>query len=125
MIQCIFVGIGGFIGAVCRYLMGFLPLGADTAFPVKTLMINLIGAFLIGIIAAYALKTDTGNSNLVLMLKVGVCGGFTTFSTFAFEISDLIKAGQTGMAVAYGLGSMVAGVLLVIFAQWLVYSIIR
>lgn len=125
MIQCIFVGIGGFIGAVCRYLMGFLPIGADTAFPVKTLMINLIGAFLIGIIAAYALKTDTGNSNLVLMLKVGVCGGFTTFSTFAFEISDLIKAGQTGMAVAYGLGSMVAGVLLVIFAQWLVYSIIR
>ncbi|MDD6043807.1 MAG: fluoride efflux transporter CrcB [Eubacteriaceae bacterium] len=125
MIQCIFVGIGGFIGAVCRYLMGFLPLGADTAFPVKTLMINLIGAFLIGIIAAYALKTDTGNSNLVLMLKVGVCGGFTTFSTFAFEISDLIKAGQTGMAVAYGLGSIVAGVLLVIFAQWLVYSIIR
>lgn len=125
MIQCIFVGIGGFIGAVCRYLMGFLPLGADTAFPVKTLMINLIGAFLIGIIAAYALKTDTGNSNLVLMLKVGVCGGFTTFSTFAFEISDLIKAGQAGMAVAYGLGSMVAGVLLVIFAQWLVYSIIR
>ena len=121
MIQCIFVGIGGFIGAVCRYLMGFLPVGADTTFPVKTLMINLIGAFLIGIIAAYALKTDTGNSNLVLMLKVGVCGGFTTFSTFAFEISDSIKAGQTGMAVAYGLGSMVVGVLLVIFAQWLVY----
>lgn len=94
MIQCMFVGIGGFIGAVCRYLMGLIPLGADMAFPVKTFMVNLIGAFLIGLITACAVKYNVNDSNWVLMLRVGVCGGFTTFSTFAFEMTDLARGGQ-------------------------------
>lgn len=122
MIQCMFVGIGGFIGAVCRYLMGLIPLGADMAFPVKTFAVNLIGAFLIGLIAAYAVKYNAGDSNWVLMLKVGACGGFTTFSTFAFEMSDLVKNGQPFMAVLYGAGSMVLGIALVVLAQCIVYG---
>ena len=117
-----FVGIGGFIGAVCRYLMGLIPLGADMAFPVKTFAVNLIGAFLIGLIAAYAVKYNAGDSNWVLMLKVGACGGFTTFSTFAFEMSDLVKNGQPFMAVLYGAGSMVLGIALVVLAQCIVYG---
>ena len=122
MIQCMFVGIGGFIGAVCRYLMGLIPLGADMAFPVKTFAVNLIGAFMIGLIAAYAVKYNAGDSNWVLMLKVGVFGGFTTFSTFAFEMSDLVKNSQPFMAVLYGAGSMVLGIALVVLAQCIVYG---
>lgn len=121
MIQCLFVGIGGFIGAVCRYLMGLLPLGADMAFPVKTFAVNLIGAFLIGLITAYAVKNNVNDSNWVLMLRVGVCGGFTTFSTFAFEMTDLVRNGQPGVAICYGVGSMVLGVALIVLAQWIVY----
>lgn len=116
-----FVGIGGFIGAVCRYLMGLIPLGADMAFPVKTFAVNLIGAFMIGLITAYAVKNNVNDSNWVLMLRVGVCGGFTTFSTFAFEMTDLVRNGQPGVAICYGVGSMVLGVALIVLAQWIVY----
>ena len=117
MIQCMFVGIGGFIGAVCRYLMGLIPLGADMAFPVKTFAVNLIGAFMIGLIAAYAVKYNAGDSNWVLMLKVGVCGGFTTFSTFSLETAELIKSGSVVTAIIYVILSILIGVLAVMLPQ--------
>ena len=56
MTECIIVGMGGFIGAVCRYLVGLLPVKESFVFPIKTFGINIIGCFLIGIIAALALK---------------------------------------------------------------------
>ena len=84
MINCLFVGLGGFIGAVCRYLIGLLPVQSESGFPYKTFLINVAGAFLIGCIATYAGKHPSVNPQLVLFLKVGICGGFTTFSTFAF-----------------------------------------
>ena len=56
MINCLFVGMGGFIGSVCRYLLGLLPIENSQGFPVKTLITNVIGAFVIGIIAAAAAK---------------------------------------------------------------------
>ena len=85
MLDCIMVGIGGFIGSVCRYLIGLLPIETNSGFPVKTLAINVIGSFLISVIAILATKDKGLNPQIVLMLKVGVCGGFTTFSTFAYE----------------------------------------
>ena len=56
MINCLFVGMGGFIGSVCRYLLGLLPVENSQGFPVKTLIINVTGAFVIGIVAAAAAK---------------------------------------------------------------------
>jgi CrcB protein len=56
MIECIVVGTGGFIGAVCRYLIGMIPLKEGCVFPIKTLMINIVGSFLIGIVTALAKK---------------------------------------------------------------------
>ena len=56
MINCLFVGMGGFIGSVCRYLLGLLPIETSQGFPVKTLITNVIGAFVIGIVAAAAAK---------------------------------------------------------------------
>ena len=85
MLNCIAVGLRGFLGSVCRYLAGQIPLGRDWGFPVRTLAINLIGSFLIGAVTALALKRAAPDPRLVLFLKAGVCGGFTTFSSFALE----------------------------------------
>lgn len=120
MIDCIAVGAGGFIGAVCRYLIGMIPLKERCTFPIKTLMINIAGSFLIGIVAALAIKTDSLDSRTVLFLKVGICGGFTTFSSFALETADLIKDGKLYLAVVYTVLSVTLGVLAVFAGQGIV-----
>ena len=121
MMNCIIVGIGGYIGTVCRYLVGLLPLKADNGFPVKTLLINVAGAFLISVISAFAVKNKSISPQLVLMLKVGVCGGFTTFSTFAYESADLMQKGNMPVAFCYMAASMVLGLAAVFAGQNLVH----
>lgn len=119
MLDCLLVGIGGFIGAVCRYLFGFIPLKAESGFPVKTLTINLLGAFAIGLITALVIKNESFSPRLELLLKVGVCGGFTTFSTFAYETAGLMQSGSTGIALSYALTSVILCVGAVFGAQML------
>ena len=119
MLDCLFVGCGGFIGAVLRFLMGKLPIKNPAGFPVTTFMINVIGAFAIGCIAALALKNSDLNPRLVLFLKAGICGGFTTFSTFSLETGELLRAGSFVTAIAYVVLSIICGVLAVIAAQYL------
>lgn len=104
MLNCLYVGLGGALGAVGRYLMGQIPL-PRMSFPVMTLVINFLGAFLIGIISAAAVRHGAGSTPLILFLKVGVCGGFTTFSTFALETTNLL-----------GEGKMLAGMLYIILS---------
>lgn len=106
--KCMTVGAGGFLGSVCRYLLGFLPIAEKTKFPIITLCINLIGSFVIGFITQMAEKNHTGGTYQNLFLKVGVCGGFTTFSTFALENSQLMAEKNYSMAGVY----MVCSVLL-------------
>ena len=100
MIKCLCVGLGGAVGAMLRYLIGLVPVGASNGFPVKTLLINILGAFVIGVLAVLGEKHSLPPL-LVLTLKTGVCGGFTTFSTFALETSQLFQNGS------YGLGDRV------------------
>lgn len=113
MLNCLAVGLGGFAGSVCRYLMGLLPLGRNWAFPIRTLAINLIGSFVIGAVTALALKRSDPDPRLVLFLKAGVCGGFTTFSSFALETGDLLRGGHTAAALLYAGASLMLGVLAV------------
>lgn len=113
MFNCLIVGIGGFIGAVCRYLIGLIPMKSDILFPIKTFAINIIGAFAIGLLAAMASRHQLTDSRLILMLKVGVCGGFTTFSTFALETTNLAQKGHPGVALIYILLSVIFGTLAV------------
>ena len=115
MLNILAVGAGGFAGAVCRYLIGLIPVSENLIFPVKTLAINIIGCIVIGMIAVSAARNNSWNPYIMLFLKVGLCGGFTTFSTFALETSDLIKAGHMGMSFLYVVISVLAGVA-VIFA---------
>ena len=117
MLECLFVGIGGFLGSVMRYVIGLLPIKPDNGFPIKTLFINVLGAFMIGLIIALTAKNKSLHPNIVLMLKVGVCGGFTTFSTFAYETSDLLQSGNILVAAMYVLFSVILGILAIYFAQ--------
>lgn len=117
MMNCIAVGCGGFLGAVCRYLMGKLSFGVQSGFPIATLLINIIGAFVIGFIAAAATKHSGINPQLVLFLKVGLCGGFTTFSTFSLESLTLLQNGKTGAAMCYIILSVVVCILAVFAGQ--------
>lgn len=119
MLNCLVVGAGGFLGAVMRYLIGLIPLEMKSGFPVKTFAINVIGCFVIGIIAGAAEKSHM-NEHLVLLLKVGVCGGFTTFSSFALETQGLISNGNTVTGVLYAGLSLVIGTLAVLLGQIIV-----
>ena len=110
MLNCLIVALGGGIGACLRYLIGLVPLKEPFTFPVKTLFINLLGCFVIGLIAAIAAKTTSLSPRTVLFIKTGLCGGFTTFSTFALETETLLKTGHIGLAVLYVALSVVVGV---------------
>ena len=117
MIECLFVGIGGFIGSVCRYLIGLLSVETASGFPVKTFCIKILGAFILGIVSERALLDPGFSRHLVLLLQVGLCGGFTTFSTFSSEALGLLASGRHGTAAAYMLLSMALGLLAVFAGQ--------
>ena len=110
MFECLAVGLGGFVGAVCRYLIGLISVHETMLFPIKTFVINMIGCIVIGCIVVSVSKHVSWNPQVLLFMKVGVCGGFTTFSTFALETTDLIKGGHLGVAVSYILLSVLVGV---------------
>ena len=110
MLNCLFVGLGGFIGAVMRYLVGLLPLKNPDGFPLATFIVNVVGALAIGCIALAVSKYANLDQRLILFLKVGICGGFTTFSTFSLETAQLIKNGSIGVAVLYVVLSILLGV---------------
>lgn len=118
MVEILVVGFGGFVGAICRYLISLIPIGEAFLFPIKTFLINIIGCAFIGLLAVCASMHDIENTNLMLFLKVGVCGGFTTFSTFALETSELMKNGHSLTAFVYMLCSVLAGVLTVFAVQY-------
>ncbi len=98
MIECLCVGIGGGMGAIFRYLLGTISVA--TTFPVITLAINFVGAFVIGVVVA---ATDEFNlpPNAVLLLKTGLCGGFTTFSTFSLETLTLFENKEFALGTLY------------------------
>lgn len=99
------VGLGGGLGAMLRYAISLLSWKGD--FPVLTLVTNFLGAVVIGFIAGAAVRRNL-SPNMVLFLKTGFCGGFTTFSTFSLESYMLFQNGN----YTYGGLYMVASVVL-------------
>lgn len=103
------VAVGSGIGGVARYTMTMLVQPKNTAFPVGTLMVNLLGCLVIGAIAEYALTTGRLSPEARVLLLSGFCGGFTTFSTFSFESLELIQAGAWSRALLYTFASVAVG----------------
>ncbi|MCR5762909.1 MAG: fluoride efflux transporter CrcB [Treponema sp.] len=120
MINCLIVGLGGAAGTILRYLIGLIPVQERMKFPIKTFLINIAGCFLIGIISALAVKINAGHEKTILLLKVGLCGGFTTFSTFALESATLAKNGNIGISFLYIILSVAIGICAVYAAQFLI-----
>jgi CrcB protein len=116
----IIVGFGGFLGTVLRYLLSLLPISEKTTFPVATLIINVLGAFLIGILAGLSAKKPELNAEWLSFLRVGICGGFTTFSTFALETTNLFGAGRMWAGALYILLSIALGIAAVMIGKAIV-----
>ncbi|MGN0709266.1 MAG: fluoride efflux transporter CrcB [Anaerovoracaceae bacterium] len=116
LLNSLLVAAGGACGAVGRYLIGLIHIETESGFPVKTFIINITGAFIIGIIAALAEKNAL-SPKLVTFLKVGVCGGFTTFSSFALETDQLMRGGHPVTAWTYVIASVISGVAAVYIAE--------
>ncbi len=95
----LFVALGGALGAVARYAISHIPV--KMGFPVLTLITNIIGAVLIGFIVGVASNKDGISDNTVLFWKTGVCGGFTTFSTFSLETFNLFDNKQYAAGCIY------------------------
>ena len=117
MVAVLCVGLGGFIGSGGRYLLGLVPVEGD--FPLMTFAVNFAGAVLIGAVFEAATEGSGLPDNAVLFLKTGVCGGFTTFSTFSLETVTLLSNGKSGLAAAYVALSVVLCLLGVVLGQWL------
>ena len=99
------VGLGGALGAMGRYGISLLPL--KSAFPWLTLLTNVLGALVIGFVVGVTVD-NAASPNTVLFWKTGVCGGFTTFSTFSLETLRLLEGGQTGAGLLYAGASVVS-----------------
>ena len=94
MKQALLVFLGGGLGSVLRYWMSLKLNNFENAIPYGTLLANVLGSLIIGIIFGYSTKSGLLNENHSLLLATGFCGGFTTFSTFAYENHIYLKGGD-------------------------------
>lgn len=110
------VGLGGMAGSVLRYLSSFAI--RHDSFPYATWAVNTSGSLLMGMIMGVAAKQN-GFDNWRLFLATGICGGFTTFSAFAWENLQLLQQQRYPAFVLYTAGSLVLGLLAVALGYWL------
>lgn len=114
------VFLGGGIGSVLRYLCNlFFARNFAYVFPFATLLENILGSLFLGfVLQIFMIKTNF-NPQVKLFLTVGIAGGFTTFSTFAFEAFSFLKAGHVSLAIIYPLASIILGFLAVVLGFYL------
>ena len=120
MKHLLLVFLGGGIGSSLRYIIGNYLNNTANGIPYGTFLANILGSLLIGIILGLAAKNDTLSQSTILFLATGFCGGFTTFSTFAYENHVLLKSGDFMTFALYTIGSFIIGFAAVFFGIWLV-----
>jgi CrcB protein len=127
MDKYLFVGTGGFIGAVLRYwLSGYVQQISDSRlFPVGTLVVNVLGCIVIGFLSQLAEEHGLFTAEARALVFVGILGGFTTFSTFGNETMNLLRNGQNYLAVGNIAGHLILGLAGVWAGRTLSYMIWR
>lgn len=113
------VGLGGALGSMLRY--GTYLLFPVKEFPLATLLVNIAGSFIIGLVIALGIKDESFQNNWKLFLATGICGGFTTFSAFSAENMALLQSGKHLLTLLYIAASIIAG----IAAAWLGFKLIH
>lgn len=105
LVEILAVGLGGAVGSMLRYGVTLLFGALGWSGNIGTMTVNVAGSFIIGYLTSAAAHAGTSGSTMLLMLTVGLCGGFTTFSTFSMQSVRLLQAGQQGTALLYVAGT--------------------
>jgi len=106
------VGFGGAGGSMLRYaVQKVFNVHSAAAFPTGTLLVNIAGCFLIGVLWSVVSRSLSWNEEMKLLLMTGFCGGFTTFSAFTLEGIGLLKESKTSLFIIYVTASVVGGLL--------------
>ena len=113
------VGLGGGIGSMLRYATSLMF--TSRYFPYSTLAVNIVGSFIIGLVLGMSVRNEYFLSNWKLFLATGICGGFTTFSSFSAENMELLQTGKTVSALLYITASVALGIL----AAWFGYKLLN
>lgn len=108
------VGLGGAVGAMLRYGVTLLCAAANWSSNLATFIVNAFGSFVMGLLVGLM-----GQGPVMLMLTVGICGGFTTFSTFSMQTVALMQQGKWGLAALYILGTVVVCIVFAAIGCWL------
>lgn len=120
----LFIMLGGAIGSTLRYLVGILCANSKLGnWPMGTFLVNIIGCLIMGILFGVGERFTSFPRELYLMLTVGLCGAFTTFSTFSADSIRLMETGQWFMALVYIVGSILVGFLLFFAGRMAILSL--
>lgn len=116
MLEIFYIGLGGFLGASCRFLLSkWLEIKWGSIIPNGTMVVNILGSFLLGFLMILFLEKLTGYGNLKVIMTTGFLGAFTTFSTFSFETMMLLEDKSYLLAALNIFGNLFFGLLAVFF----------
>ncbi len=123
MLNLVYVGVGGFIGSIGRYLVtgAVYQIFPNSYLPIGTAVVNILGCFLIGFLSGLTELRQLLSPEMRIFLLIGLLGGFTTFSTFGYETIASLRTGEFVSALANVLIQVIVG----LSAVWLGYNVTR
>ena len=120
LVPLLIVGAGGALGSVLRYSLSLLAQRFSVTFPHGTLGANLLGCLVIGVVVTLAATTESVTPTLRLFLATGICGGFTTMSSFIYELTQFVRDHEFMYAGAYLSLTLVGCMAMFCLGAWLV-----
>lgn len=113
MLNILWIALGGALGSVCRYTLGVLFPWDGSGFPMATFLANSLAALVLGVVAGLLISKFSNVEALKYFVVIGFCGGFSTFSSFAFELFKINQQGSPGMMAFYAIISIIVSVALI------------